>query len=82
MNRVRRRARAVIAVTLTVLMAAGPLPSSLALAQEARSTPPSGQAWDPVVFASPDEVAEMVDLLMQAPGYLTGEIIGFNGGWF
>ena len=33
-------------------------------------------------IASPDEVAEMVDLLMQAPGYLTGEIIGFNGGWF
>ena len=33
-------------------------------------------------IASPAEVAEMVDLLMQAPGYLTGEIIGFNGGWF
>ncbi len=33
-------------------------------------------------IASPDEVAEMVALLMQAPRYLTGEIIGFNGGWF
>lgn len=33
-------------------------------------------------IAAPEEVAEMVDLLMQAPGYLTGEIIGFNGGWF
>jgi len=32
--------------------------------------------------ASPAEVAEMVDLLLQAPRYLTGEIIGFNGGWF
>ncbi len=33
-------------------------------------------------IASPGEVAEMVDLLLQAPNYLTGEIIGFNGGWF
>ncbi|MBR5712322.1 MAG: SDR family oxidoreductase [Lachnospiraceae bacterium] len=33
-------------------------------------------------IASPAEVAEMVDLLMRAPSYLTGEIIGFNGGWF
>ncbi|MBO4627564.1 MAG: SDR family oxidoreductase [Lachnospiraceae bacterium] len=33
-------------------------------------------------IAAPAEVAEMVDLLLQAPRYLTGEIIGFNGGWF
>jgi 3-oxoacyl-[acyl-carrier protein] reductase len=33
-------------------------------------------------IAAPSEVAEMVDLLLQAPRYLTGEIIGFNGGWF
>ena len=33
-------------------------------------------------IAAPEEVGEMVDLLLQAPGYLTGEIIGFNGGWF
>lgn len=31
---------------------------------------------------TPDEVADMVALLMNAPLYLTGEIIGFNGGWF
>ena len=33
-------------------------------------------------MATPEEVAQTVDLLLCAPRYLTGEIIGFNGGWF
>lgn len=32
--------------------------------------------------ATPEEVAEMVWLLLQAPSYLTGQVIGFDGGWF
>ncbi len=33
-------------------------------------------------MASPEEVAMMTSLLLQAPTYLTGQVIGFNGGWF
>ena len=32
-------------------------------------------------IAKPEEVAEMVSLLISAPSYLTGQIIGFDGGW-
>ncbi len=32
--------------------------------------------------ATPEEVAETVWLLLQAPSYLTGQVIGFDGGWF
>lgn len=32
--------------------------------------------------ATPAETAEMVWLLLQAPAYLTGQVIGFDGGWF
>lgn len=32
-------------------------------------------------FGTPDDVAKMVVLLANAPVYLTGQIIGFNGGW-
>ncbi len=32
--------------------------------------------------ASPQEVAEMVWLLLKAPSYLTGQVIGFDGGWY
>ena len=33
-------------------------------------------------MTTPAEVAEMVSLLLQAPSYLTGQVIGFNGGWY
>ena len=33
-------------------------------------------------MTTPTEVAEMVSLLLQAPPYLTGQVIGFNGGWY
>lgn len=33
-------------------------------------------------ITTPEEVADMVSLLLQAPSYLTGQIIGFDGGWF
>lgn len=32
-------------------------------------------------MTTPDEIGEMVSLLLKAPSYLTGQIIGFNGGW-
>lgn len=32
-------------------------------------------------MASPQETAQMVSLLLQAPTYLTGQIIGFDGAW-
>lgn len=32
-------------------------------------------------IAKPSEVAEMAALLLEAPSYLTGQIIGFDGGW-
>lgn len=32
-------------------------------------------------MASPEEVAQMVSLLLKAPTYLTGQIIGFDGAW-
>ncbi len=32
-------------------------------------------------MASPEETAEFIALLLQAPHYLTGQIIGFDGGW-
>ena len=32
-------------------------------------------------FAAPEETAEMVVMLAQAPDYLTGQIIGFDGGF-
>lgn len=32
-------------------------------------------------MASADEVAEFVSLLLKAPLYLTGQVIGFDGGW-
>lgn len=32
-------------------------------------------------MTDPAEVAEMVSLLLKAPVYLTGQIIGFDGGW-
>lgn len=33
-------------------------------------------------MTTPEEVAEMVSLLLKAPTYLTGQVIGFNGGWY
>lgn len=33
-------------------------------------------------IATTEEVADMVSLLLRAPSYLTGQIIGFDGGWF
>ncbi|MBO4669006.1 MAG: SDR family oxidoreductase [Lachnospiraceae bacterium] len=33
-------------------------------------------------MTDPEEVADMVSLLLQAPSYLTGQVIGFNGGWY
>ncbi|MCR4908546.1 MAG: SDR family oxidoreductase [Lachnospiraceae bacterium] len=33
-------------------------------------------------FAVPEEIAEAVAMLASAPEYLTGEIIGINGGWY
>lgn len=33
-------------------------------------------------MTTPEEVAEMVSLLLKAPSYLTGQVIGFNGGWY
>ena len=32
-------------------------------------------------FAKPDEVARFLLQLAQAPAYLTGQVIGFDGGW-
>lgn len=32
-------------------------------------------------MTTPNEIGEMVSLLLQAPSYLTGQIIGFDGGW-
>ena len=32
-------------------------------------------------FASPEEVADLVCLVLSAPSYLTGQIIGFDGAW-
>nr|MBP3597994.1 SDR family NAD(P)-dependent oxidoreductase [Eubacterium sp.] len=32
-------------------------------------------------MASPEETAEFIALLLQAPHYLTGQVIGFDGGW-
>ncbi|MBR5348776.1 MAG: SDR family NAD(P)-dependent oxidoreductase [Lachnospiraceae bacterium] len=32
-------------------------------------------------MATPDEVAETVSLILSAPAYLTGQVIGFDGGW-
>ena len=32
-------------------------------------------------MTTPSEIAEMVSLLLKAPPYLTGQIIGFDGGW-
>lgn len=32
-------------------------------------------------MTTPSEIAEMVSLLLKAPAYLTGQIIGFDGGW-
>ncbi|MBP5270455.1 MAG: SDR family oxidoreductase [Clostridia bacterium] len=32
-------------------------------------------------MTDPAEVAEMVSLLLKAPSYLTGQVIGFDGGW-
>ena len=32
-------------------------------------------------FASPEEVSDLAALLLDAPSYLTGQIIGFDGGW-
>lgn len=32
-------------------------------------------------MTTPSEIAEMVSLLLEAPAYLTGQIIGFDGGW-
>ncbi len=33
-------------------------------------------------MTTPAEVADMAALLLHAPTYLTGQIIGFNGGWY
>lgn len=33
-------------------------------------------------MASPEETAEFISLLLKAPLYMTGQIIGFDGGWF
>lgn len=32
-------------------------------------------------IGTPDEVADMASLLLNAPSYLTGQIINFDGGW-
>lgn len=32
-------------------------------------------------MASPEEAAEFISLLLKAPDYLTGQVIGFDGGW-
>lgn len=32
-------------------------------------------------MASPEETAEFISLLLKAPDYLTGQVIGFDGGW-
>lgn len=32
-------------------------------------------------MTTPAEIADMVSLLLKAPSYLTGQIIGFDGGW-
>ena len=32
-------------------------------------------------MASPDEVARLCELILSAPAYLTGQVIGFDGGW-
>ena len=32
-------------------------------------------------FAAPEEVAEMILKLIEAPGYLTGQVITFDGGY-
>ena len=32
-------------------------------------------------MASPEETAEFIALLLKAPNYLTGQVIGFDGGW-
>lgn len=32
-------------------------------------------------MASPEETAEFIALLLKAPVYMTGQIIGFDGGW-
>ncbi len=32
-------------------------------------------------MASPEEAAECITLLLRAPLYLTGQVIGFDGGW-
>ncbi len=32
-------------------------------------------------MATPEEVADMAALLLQAPVYFTGQIVGFDGGW-
>lgn len=32
-------------------------------------------------MATPEETAEFISLLLKAPLYLTGQIIGFDGGW-
>ena len=32
-------------------------------------------------LGTPEEVADMVSLLLQAPEYLTGAVIKFDGGW-
>lgn len=33
-------------------------------------------------FATPEEIAETALFLAEAPSYLTGQILGVNGGWF
>lgn len=33
-------------------------------------------------MTNPEELADLVALLLKAPNYLTGQIIGFNGGWY
>ena len=35
----------------------------------------------PDVFAAPGEVAEMILKLIEAPDYLTGQVITFDGGY-
>lgn len=33
-------------------------------------------------MSTPKETAELISLLLKAPLYMTGQIIGFDGGWF
>lgn len=33
-------------------------------------------------MASPEETAEFISLLLKSPLYMTGQVIGFDGGWF